>query len=111
MENFELSGFQLCHVDYKPHNILREKRVVLGLTQKQVSEKAKVVLQQYQKFESGERNIMTCSFQLACRIIEALEMDITAFYHGDYVLGERIYDSSEGLRYEKTGRLIEDDVE
>jgi len=111
VENFDLRGFQLCHVDYKPHNILREKRVVLGLTQKQVSEKAKVVLQQYQKFESGERNIMTCSFQLACRIIEALDMDITAFYRGDYALGERIFDSPEGLRYEKTGRLVEDDVE
>lgn len=23
---------------------------------------------------------MTCSFQIACRIIEALEMDITAFF-------------------------------
>lgn len=50
------------------------------MTQQQVADKAHIVLQQYQKFESGERNIMTCSFQIACRIIEALEMDITAFF-------------------------------
>lgn len=111
METFDLSGFQLCHVEDKPHNILREKRVILGLTQKQVAERAKVVLQQYQKFESGERNIMTCSFQLACRIIEALEMNISDFYHGEYALGEEIYNSPEGLRYAKTGKLIDEDVE
>ena len=111
METFDLSGFQLCHVEDKHHNILREKRVILGLTQKQVAERAKVVLQQYQKFESGERNIMTCSFQLACRIIEALEMNISDFYHGEYALGEEVYNSSEGLRYAKTGRLIDEDVE
>ena len=44
METFDLSGFQMCHVEDKPHNILREKRVILGLTQKQVAERAKVVL-------------------------------------------------------------------
>ena len=111
METFDLSGCQLCDVEDKPHIILREKRVILGLTQKQVAERAKVVLQQYQKFESGERNIMTCSFQLACRIIEALEMNISDFYHGEYALGEEVYNSSEGLRYAKTGRLIDEDVE
>lgn len=74
----DLSGFQTCHLEEK--SILRERRVILGMTQQQVADKAHIVLQQYQKFESGERNIMTCSFQIACRIIEALEMDITAFF-------------------------------
>ena len=54
---------------------------------------------------------MTCSFQLACRIIEALEMNISDFYHGEYALGEEIYNSPEGLRYAKTGKLIDEDVE
>lgn len=105
----DLSGFQMCHFDNK--SILREKRVVLGLTQQQVADKAHIVLQQYQKFESGERNIMTCSFQIACRVIEALEMDITSFFHGDYVFAEEVYMSKEGLRYKKTDKLINEDVE
>lgn len=108
---FDLSGFQMSHMADDMHTVLREKRVVLGLTQKQVADKAKVVLQQYQKFESGERNIMTSSFQLACRVIEALGMDVSKFYHGDYVFGEEVYDSPEGLRYKKTGKLTTEDVE
>ena len=56
----DLSGFQICHFEEK--SILRERRVILGMTQQQVADKAHIVLQQYQKFESGERNIMTCSF-------------------------------------------------
>ncbi len=106
----DLSGFQLCHLDEDFHTVLREKRIVLGLTQKQVADKAGIVLQQYQKFESGERNIMTCSFRIACRIIEALGMDISDFYHGNYVFGEEVYLSPEGLRYKKTGNLTSDDI-
>ena len=53
-------------------SILREKRLVLGLTQQQVADLAKISCCQYQRFESGERNIMTASFQIACRIIKAL---------------------------------------
>ena len=42
---------------------------------------------------------------LACRVIEALGMDITDFYHGKYAFGEEVYSSPEGLRYKKTGKL------
>ena len=49
-------------------------------------------------------------FQLACRVIEALGMNVSDFYHGEYVLGEEIVNSKEGLRYKKTGKLIEEDV-
>ncbi|MBR2505316.1 MAG: helix-turn-helix transcriptional regulator [Bacilli bacterium] len=108
--DFDLSGFQLAHVSDDMHGVLREQRVILGLTQKQVADKAEILLQQYQKLESGERNIMTCSFKLACKVIEALEMDISKFYHGDYVIGEEVYDSPEGLRYKKTGKLTTEDI-
>lgn len=81
--NFGLGGSQLAEMTM--HTVLKEKRLILGMTQKQVADKANLVLQQYQKFESGERSIMNCSFGLACRIIEALDMDICRFYHGDYV--------------------------
>ncbi|MDE7192981.1 MAG: helix-turn-helix domain-containing protein [Oscillospiraceae bacterium] len=107
----DLSGFQMCHLSDDGHTILREKRLVLGLTQQQVANKAGIVLQQYQKFESGDRNIMTCSFRIACRVIEALEMDITDFYHGKYAFGEEVYSSDEGLRYKRTGKLTSEDID
>lgn len=108
MEKFSLDGFQLLHPNVK--SILQEHRVILGLTQKQVAEKAKIPLQSYQRFESGDRNIKTASFQVACRVIEALGMNISDFYHGEYILGEKVIGSKEGLRYEKTGKLINEDV-
>ncbi len=108
MEFENLDGYVMAHFDTK--SILREKRVVLGLTQKQVAERANIPLQSYQRFESGERNIKTASFQMACRVIEALEMNISDFYHDEYTFGEELMDSPEGLRYKKSGRLIRDDV-
>ncbi|MBR1618357.1 helix-turn-helix transcriptional regulator [bacterium] len=78
-ESFE--GYELIKADKEPQNILRKKRELLGLTQKQVADRANVKIVQYQRFEMGMRNIMSASFQIACRIIEALEMDITTFFH------------------------------
>ena len=54
---------------------------------------------------------MTSSFSLACRILEALELDLAKFFHGEYSFGEEVYDSPEGLRYKKTGKLTTEDVE
>ena len=68
--------------------VLSEKRQVLRLTQQEVADRAKITLRQYQRLESGERSILTCSFGLACRVIEALDMDVSKFYHGDYYLEE-----------------------
>ena len=108
MENLSLDGFQFAHM--KDDGILRERRILIGLTQQQVAEKAKIPLQSYQRFESGDRNIKTASFQIACRVIEALELSISDFFHGEYVLGERLLSSKEGLRFEKTGKLISEDI-
>ena len=69
-------------------NILKERRINLRLTQQEVAEKAKILPQQYQKFESGERKIESATFQTACKIIEALNMDINKFYHGEYSLSD-----------------------
>lgn len=41
---------------------LRKRRHELKLTQQAVADKAEIKLQQYQKFESGERSILTASF-------------------------------------------------
>ena len=104
-----LDGYQLAHLD--DHQILRERRVILGLTQQKVADRAKIPLQSYQQFESGKRKISRASFSLACRVLEALEMDITGFHHGKYACCEEVFDSKEGLRYKKTGKLVSEDVE
>lgn len=69
-------------------NILKERRINLRLTQQEVAEKARILPQQYQKFESGERKIESATFQTSCRVIEALDMDITKFYHREYSLND-----------------------
>ena len=68
--------------------VLLKKRQMLRLTQQEIADRAKITLRQYQRLESGERSILTCSFGLACRVIEALDMDVSKFYHGDYYLEE-----------------------
>lgn len=70
--------------------VLLKKRQMLRLTQQEIADRAKITLRQYQRLESGERNILTCSFGLACRVIEALDMDVSKFYHGDYYLEEEL---------------------
>ena len=108
--DFREGGFQIIHPEKKKGAILREKRVTQNLTQQQVADKAGIRLQQYQRLENNERNIMTASFQLACRVIEALGMDISDFYHGEYIFGEEVYMDKEGMKYVKTGRLTSEDV-
>ena len=83
----------------------------MGLTQQQVADKVKINYRQYQKFESGERNIMTASFQLTCRVIKALNMDIEKFYNGDYTLGEPLAETPNGLVYASTCRPFNKEVE
>jgi len=95
--------------------ILREYREKLGLTQQQVADKARIQLRQYQRFEAGERNLSSSSFSIACRVIEALGLDPTKYHHGDYVMGDEVEFSPEGLRRVKDGVLwsdlkVEEDV-
>ena len=54
--------------------VLLKKRQMLRLTQQEIADRAKITLRQYQRLESGERSILTCSFGLACRVIEALDI-------------------------------------
>lgn len=70
--------------------VLSERRQMLRMTQQEVADRANITLRQYQRLESGERNILTSSFGLACRVIEALDMDVSKFYHGDYYLEEEV---------------------
>lgn len=81
-------GFQIMRVEEK--SILKDFRNKLGLTQQQVADKAKIQLRQYQRFENGERELSSSSFNIACRVIEALGLNISEYYHGEYVMGDEI---------------------
>ena len=85
--------------------VLKDYRDKLGLTQQQVADKAQVQLRQYQRFESGERNLSSSSFNIACRVIEALGLDPTKYHHGEYVFGDEVEFSPEGLRRAEDGML------
>ena len=54
---------------------------------------------------------MTASFQLTCRVIKALNMDIEKFYNGDYTLGELLSETPNGLVYTSTCRPFNKEVE
>lgn len=77
-------AFQVMRVEEKW--ILRDFREKLAITQQEVADKANIQLRQYQRFEVGERNLSSSSFSIACRVIEALGLDIAKYHHGDYVL-------------------------
>ena len=100
MADFDLSGFRIVRSGTETDNTLREKRVHLMLTQKDVAIRAGITTAQYQKFESGTRNIRKASFDIACSVLQALEMDISSFFENKYALGEEIY-LDYGLRYKK----------
>lgn len=68
---------------------LRKRRHELKLTQPAVADKAEIKLQQYQKFESGERSILTTSFFITCKVLDAMGIDIQGF-HRDYIGPEKM---------------------
>ena len=106
-----LDGFQTIHLRAGAKDgTLREKRLALEMTQQEVADKAKISLSSYQKFELGDRNIRTASFELVCRVLKALEMDPTAFYEGEYVFGEPTIFDKEGRKYIRSGRLIDEEI-
>lgn len=84
----DLSGFSTVHLDCA-HSVLQERRLVLELTQKQIAERAGIPLSTYQKFETGERNIRTAAFEVTCRVLNALELDIVGFHRGIYASARR----------------------
>ncbi len=57
----------------------REK--LLNLLEQRYTPKRDISQQLYQYFESGKRCLTTCSFNTACKVLEALGYDIAEFYH------------------------------
>lgn len=93
------------------YEIFREKRKALRLTQQAVADKAGILIRQYQRFESGERDIMASSFAVACAVIEALGMNISDFYHGNYSSHSDDYSSHSVSAQENDRTEGTDDVE
>ena len=61
---------------------LRERRKEKGLTQTQVANQAQTKLRQYQRFESQERELISCSALIYLRICRALDFDPFHFLVG-----------------------------
>lgn len=60
--------------------ILRNRREELNLTQQQVADKAKILLRQYQRLESGERNLTGASARIMLSICAVLKLDPYFFF-------------------------------
>lgn len=104
-QEFDLTGFHM--VNLTTAAVLRDMRVRLGLSQAQIAEKAGITQQMYQRFESGKRDLRSCSFTVTCKVLEALDIDIAKFYHGEYVIGGEVYFDQDGkMRYVESGELV-----
>ena len=73
----------LNNMDYEllelEHHILQQRRKELKLTQQQVADSAGIQLRQYQRFESGERNITGSSARIMLSVCEVLLLDPFVF--------------------------------
>ena len=79
----------------KINELLREKRIEQNMTLKTVADKAGIALRQYQRYESGERDLLTASFVVACQVLEVLGIDIKDFFHTYYGKEENEMETSE----------------
>ena len=70
-----------------PQNwVLIKQREKLGFSQEEVAEKARIKLEQYQRFESMEHqsSFSVSSVRIVNAVLTALELDPTAFAKGEY---------------------------
>lgn len=66
--------------DQKYGDLLKARRISLDLTQQTVADRAGIKLRQYQRFEHDERSIRSASFDVACRVLKALDMSISVIF-------------------------------
>ena len=55
--------------------IIREQRAFLGLTQQNVADELEITLQQYQRYEYGDRDVRKMPMELGLRLCYLLEID------------------------------------
>ena len=63
-------------LDKSDGEILKIRRIELGLTQQQVADIASINIRQYQRFESGERELGNASFRIGVAIADILKLDV-----------------------------------
>lgn len=55
--------------------ILRDRRIELGMTQEEAALELGISLQQYQRYEYGDRRLANCPMRIGLRICSLLELD------------------------------------
>lgn len=55
--------------------MLRDRRIELGLTQEEAALELGISLQQYQRYEYGDRRLANCPMRIGLRICALLELD------------------------------------
>ena len=79
--------------------VLKKRRKQLGLTLQDVADKAGIDIKQYQRFESGDRELASASFITTVQVIKALEMDPVKYAAGEYEIKELIYRGHDDRLY------------
>lgn len=80
VRNYKRNSYMPETNDKRIGELLKARRRELGLTQIQIAERAGIKYQHYQGFENGQRSMMTATFVVVCKVLEALELDIAEFY-------------------------------
>lgn len=62
-------------MDNREGQILRERRLELGLTQEELAYELGMSIHQYQRYEYGESAVSNCPMRIGLRICAALELD------------------------------------
>lgn len=65
-----------------PHGQIQKQREALGFTQQEVADAANITLQQYQRFETGERHLKGSSMRIGVNVCKALHVD--PLYYADH---------------------------
>ena len=79
--------------------VLKKRRKQLGLTLQAVADKAGIDIKQYQRFESGERELASASFATSVQVLNALELDPVKYAAGEYEIKELIYRGHDNRLY------------
>ena len=79
--------------------ILKKRRKQLGLTLQEVADRAGISIKQYQRFESGDRELASASFSTTFQVLRALELDTEKYAAGEYEIKELIYRGHDGKLY------------
>ena len=70
--------------------VLKKRRIQMGLTLQEVANKAGIDIKQYQRFESGDRELASASFATTVQVLKALDLDAEKYTAGEYEIKELI---------------------